>query len=147
MQDRPKTKANVTTTRHTAGVVSRAIACLFLPAVLRYQRSAPNLNRRTIGLLACAAISSTAAVACNDTYQEETDLFEEAERHYQHGDYEGAVERYEEFLIRHPRSQLAPIAEQRILIVRSELDSVMERRNVEPPIRVNAYRQPTSGGQ
>lgn len=66
-------------------------------------------------------------------------VFERAEQHYTHGDYDGARALYEEFLAQHPTSPFAPIAQQRLRIVERELDSVMGRRGAPAPIRVNPY--------
>lgn len=78
-------------------------------------------------------------VGCDETYEEETVLFERAEQRYAAGDYDGAVERYERFLEIHPLSPLAPIAEQRLRNVEREIDAVMGRRGAPAPIRVNPF--------
>lgn len=76
---------------------------------------------------------------CPAPPEEETALFERAEQHYSHGDYDGARVLYVEFLEQHPTSPFAAIASQRLRIVDRELDSVMGRRGAPAPVRVNPY--------
>lgn len=101
-----------------------------LPATIR-----GSLGRVVLmGALWCACL-----VGCDETYEEETLLFERAEQRYASGDYDGAVERYERFLDLHPLSPLAPIAEQRLRNIEREIDAVMGRRGAPAPVRVNPF--------
>lgn len=96
-------------------------------------RSIPQL------ILALALLSTWAA--CESSYHEETALFEEAERRYARGDYDGASTLYRDFLRLHPLSPMADIAQQRIAAVEREIDAVMGRRGAPAPV----YLAPSIG--
>lgn len=109
-------------------------------ATRRRARGTPSSNawgRAPLYVLVATAI--LLGGACDETANEETELFQAAEQHYSHGDYDGARQLYEEFLRQHPLSPFAPIAQQRMRIADRELDSVMGRRGAPAPVRVNPY--------
>ncbi|MFT5991286.1 MAG: hypothetical protein ACJA1R_002201 [Flavobacteriales bacterium] len=70
---------------------------------------------------------------------EETTLFQQAERSFTLGDYDGASEMYREFLRVHPLSPLAETAEQRIATIERELDAILGRRGAPAPVYASPY--------
>ena len=111
--------------------------------------SAPKIRQflRVCQLALLALVAAATFAACQDRITEETELFELAERHYAHGDYDTAVTLYERFLVEHPLSPLADISRQRIRTIEREWDGVMGRRNAPPPVHFNPLgpaNQPTS---
>lgn len=78
-------------------------------------------------------------IACDPRFEEETRLFERAEEHYKHGDYDGAQELYSRFLEQHPQSPFASVAQQRLRTMDREMDAVMGRRGAPAPVRVNPW--------
>jgi hypothetical protein len=82
---------------------------------------------------------SVLLAACVPPTEEDSVLFERAEQHYSHGDYDGARALYAEFVERHPLSPFHPIAVRRLAIIERELDSVAGGRGAPAPVRVNPY--------
>jgi hypothetical protein len=87
----------------------------------------------------CAIFMVWWVSACDEAREEETRLFERAEAHYRHGDYDGAQSLYERFVRQHPQSPFVDVAAQRLRTIDRELDAIMGRRGAPAPIRVNPW--------
>ena len=61
-------------------------------------------------------------------------MFEAAEQYYRQGNYEAALNGYQDFLRRYPASPLTDTAEMRVRNIRREVSSLMERPGSPRPI-------------
>ncbi len=77
--------------------------------------------------------------ACQPSARTETESFESAEVAYREGRYEAALDGYEGFLKRYPRSPLADIAKTRIRTINREVRSMLGRTDTPRPM----YRAPS----
>jgi hypothetical protein len=72
--------------------------------------------------------------ACQPPRTPERAIFDQGETAYRQGNFDLALERYEAFLKAAPGHQLAPLAQQRILVIERELEAVMGRKIGPRPI-------------
>lgn len=72
--------------------------------------------------------------ACQPSAMTETESFEHAEVAYREGHYRAAIDGYEAFLERYPRSPLAKIARLRIRCINREVRSMLGRTGMPRPL-------------
>ncbi len=94
-------------------------------------------------LLRAAALMCLALTACDQNIRDETTTFEQAERLYRAGDYDGAANLYRAFLREYPRSPFTRTAELRLKTIEREVDAVMNTRGGNRPI----YIRPNLGNE
>ena len=66
---------------------------------------------------------------CQRSEVQRTSLFETAERHFERGEYDAALDDYQAFVDRYPRSPLAETARLRIRSINREVQSMMNRKS------------------
>ena len=74
--------------------------------------------------------------ACQPVKRPQREMFDSAEKAYRDGNYLLARERYEVFRKTFPEHQLASLAEQRIVNIKRELQTVMKRKYGSKPINL-----------
>ncbi len=83
----------------------------------------------------CALLAAILIVwGCDGPSMAETDQFEAAEVHYRAGNYERALDGYQDFLRHYPKSPLADVAEQRIRTINREVSSMLGRSDMPRPV-------------
>lgn len=94
-------------------------------------------SQRLIPLFgAIVVLIVTFSNACNRVSPPETDKFQQAETCLRRGDYDEAIRLYHEFLHDEPNSPFAHVAQERLLNIDRELESVMGRRPAPAPLYI-----------
>jgi len=75
-------------------------------------------------------------VGCRERPAPPSEVFAQAEEHYQRGEYDAALDDYQVFIERHPRSPLTDTARMRIRAINREIRTVMDREHVPSPTYV-----------
>jgi outer membrane protein assembly factor BamD (BamD/ComL family) len=70
---------------------------------------------------------------CEPSERPRTSLFQQAEQHFKRGEYDDALDDYQAFLERFPRSPLAETARLRVRSINREVQSLMETQNMPEP--------------
>lgn len=70
---------------------------------------------------------------CEHSERPRTSLFQQAEQHFERGEYDDALDDYQAFLQRFPRSPLAETARLRVRSINREVQSLMETQNMPEP--------------
>ena len=88
---------------------------------------------RSIWLCACLLMAAC-AWGCQPSSSTETSTFEQAEIAYREGSYRRALDSYERFLERYPRSPLAATARMRIRCINREVQAMLGRTGTPRPL-------------
>ena len=76
---------------------------------------------------------SVVSTGCEHSKKRRNSLFKEAERHFERGEYEAALDDYQAFLHRYPRSPLAETVKMRKKTVNHEVQSILSRDDMPEP--------------
>jgi hypothetical protein len=102
----------------------------FLRPELQTLRLAAAIGSLVVGMLM--------GMGCRERPPRPSEVFAQAEEHYQRGEYDAALDDYQVFLERHPRSPLTETARMRIRAINREIRAVMDREHVPSPTYVGA---------
>ncbi len=80
-----------------------------------------------------ALLVGALASGCEHSERPRTSLFDEGEQHYERGEYDAALDDYQAFLQRFPRSPLAETARLRVRSINREVQSVMGASETPDP--------------
>ena len=80
-------------------------------------------------LLVGALLLGGVPTGCQRSEVQRTSLFETAERHFERGEYDAALDDYQAFLERYPRSPLSDTARLRVRSINREIQSMMNRKS------------------
>jgi len=80
-----------------------------------------------------AVLAGTVLSGCEHSERPRTSLFQQAEQHFERGEYDDALDDYQAFLERFPRSPLAETARLRVRSINREVQSLMETQNMPEP--------------
>lgn len=80
-----------------------------------------------------AVLAGAMLSGCEHSKRPRTSLFGEAEQHFERGEYDDALDDYQAFLERFPRSPLAETARLRVRSINREVQSLMETQDMPEP--------------
>ncbi len=80
-----------------------------------------------------AVLAGAVLSGCEHSERPRTSLFQQAEQHFERGEYDDALDDYQAFLERFPRSPLAETARLRVRSINREVQSLMETQNMPEP--------------